>query len=610
MDQDGASQGQPKRTGSPAQPPVEAPGATAAGPDPAASGRPLRYLLRESGEGRVLTCREAPRIEVVVERGLVVPAAQMSQEGPGAIFLDGAGEGGPLLDTERQVYNLDHHEGCVRAFTLATCEQALVLVRKGLDLRGREWTVYANEPDLDTVLAIWVLLNFMRINGDNPEVRRAITPLVRLEGNIDVHGLELKELCGFPEEELAAAFEQLERLRRREVAVKESGRWGEMDVLEYTADLLRAIDELVYTAEEFAGDAEVEELARTELPGGSLAVVCRADSQIYAVEGYLRRLFGERLGIIALQKDPATYTLRQVNPFQPASLERAYEHLNQIDRAAGHRGSGNRWGGSAEIGGSPRKTGTRLTPEELAGALAQAYRRPSWVTRFRGWAWAVATPAGVLALAWLALSGWRRLAPRPEPAAGEETAVFASALALLSLGAWLLAGRRRPGLYGLRRPARLDGLLPLVVAVPAALAGGAWGAAPWSLDPAHLPLPLVIAGTLLLPAAAELLFRGVAHGRLVAEGGLATSHGWLPSAAVVAAAALYTAGSPGIFLAHSTLGELTTAAWHLPVRLAAAFALGLATGVARERSESLLPPLLLHWLAAAAAGLAAGAVWG
>ena len=69
------------------------------------------------------------------------------------------------MDHERQVYNFDHHEGCVRAFTLASCEQTLVMYMKGLDLQGREWNIFANEPDLDTILAIWILLNHSRIGG-------------------------------------------------------------------------------------------------------------------------------------------------------------------------------------------------------------------------------------------------------------------------------------------------------------------------------------------------------------------------------------------------------------------------------------------------------------
>jgi hypothetical protein len=38
----------------------------------------------------------------------------------------------------------------------------------------------------------------MRLNDADPEIRTKVMPLVRLEGAIDAHGLEMQELSGFP----------------------------------------------------------------------------------------------------------------------------------------------------------------------------------------------------------------------------------------------------------------------------------------------------------------------------------------------------------------------------------------------------------------------------
>ena len=313
---------------------------------------------------------------VRVERGLSISGQTLRRSTPGTIYLDGAAQEGPLLDIENHIYNLDHHQGCVRSFTLATCEQAMVVVRKGLDLPGRDWTIYANEPDLDTVLAIWVLLNHIRLNDTSAEIRSRIMPLVRLQGIIDAHGLEMQELCAFPQDFREATFAELEHLRRKEARLKKEGKWLEIDYLDYTAEMLRAIDALVYSSQHFEDLLEVEELARAEIAGQYLAIVCRSSAGIYEVERYLRRLYGKRLGMIILQKSAREYTLRQVNAFLLGGLEGVYERLNSMDSAAGDRDSGNRWGGSAEIGGSPRATGTNLTPEQIAEACAEAVRRP------------------------------------------------------------------------------------------------------------------------------------------------------------------------------------------------------------------------------------------
>src|SRR5574341_2446255 len=212
---------------------------------------PDRYSIRKRGEHRELVCNESPTLAVRIEAGITVPAGAARKAPPGTIFLDGAAEGGPFLDFEKAVLNLDHHEGCLRSLTLATCEQAMVVIRKGLDLQTRDWTICANDPDLDTVLAIWVLLNHMRLNDADPEIRRKVMPLVRLEGVIDAHGLELQEVSGLPQEVQELTFADLERLRGKEAALKKEKRWREIDLLQYTADTLRAIDQMIYSPHHF-----------------------------------------------------------------------------------------------------------------------------------------------------------------------------------------------------------------------------------------------------------------------------------------------------------------------------------------------------------------------
>src|SRR5437762_10574181 len=154
---------------------------------------PGRYRIKQDTTGAVLTCVEAPTVSVRVQRGLTVTAAAARSAAPGSIFLDGAAQGEPFLDPKREVYNLDHHEGCVRSFLLATCEQSMVLIRKGLDLRKRDWTVYANDADLDTVLAIWVLLNHLRLDDRGTATRPRAMPPARLQGVSDGQGRDMQD---------------------------------------------------------------------------------------------------------------------------------------------------------------------------------------------------------------------------------------------------------------------------------------------------------------------------------------------------------------------------------------------------------------------------------
>ena len=274
---------------------------------PAVPDRPRRYQVREGDQGRYLVCLEAPEVEVRIERGLSVPAAAAKKYAAGTIFLDGAAQAEPFLDLERRVYNLDHHEGCVRRFTLSSCEQALVLVLRGLDLREHSWSVLANEPDLDTLLAIWVLTNSLHLREGGAALRESIIPLVRLEGVIDSHGLEMRELCGFREEDLEATFDRLESLRSAEGELKDGGDRAETDLLEYTAAQLQKIDELVYPAGFFDAFEGVEELARERLSDRKIVVVCRSERGIYEIEPELKRLYGKRLGVVVLELSVCFY---------------------------------------------------------------------------------------------------------------------------------------------------------------------------------------------------------------------------------------------------------------------------------------------------------------
>jgi len=558
--------------------------------------QPGRYRVRNEPGGSVLIGIEAPAVRVRIKRGFCLTASAAQTAAPGSIFLDGAAQAGPFMDTRREVYNLDHHEGCVRPFTLATCEQALVLVRTGLDLQKRDWTVYANDPDLDTILAIWVLLNHLRLNDPSGTVYGRVLPLIRLQGIIDAHGLERQDLAGLSPEVHAEMQSWIDALREPELVAKRRGTWAGLDLLRFTADRLRAIDRLVYPENQLEDHEEVEELARTDVGEGKIAIVCRAQIGICEVERELSRLHGKRLGLVALRTDASTYTLRQVDPYLPGSLTEVYERLNLVDPAAGGHSSGNRWGGSAEIGGSPRTSGTRMLPEQIAHAFRRAFSPTGILERLADAAGAILTAMVVLAAA---------LAPTLPSLRPTAPASLASQVALLgaalAAALFFLRGSRAPGQYGLRRPARLDWLTLIPVALLAGVAGGA--CIPAVAATTSGPDAAVLLAVVTLPLFAELLFRGLVHGGLVASFSTQRCGGpWSLSVPAIVSAVLYALG--GLVLQSPAIGVTTSfGAWPL-APLLGALVLGAAAAMARERSESIAASLLLHWLAVAAVLLA------
>lgn len=556
---------------------------------------PNRYAVREREGGCFLACDEAPGVAVSVDRKHAFSEADARRLGERVILLDGAGQFGPLMDDAGNLYNLDHHEGCVRAFTLSTCEQALILVLKGLRLDKGNWTLYANEPDLDTVFAIWVLLNYRRVRNLRPDQRDVILPLLRLEGAIDANGLEIAEYCGLPRPALAAAHERLEQLHGEELDVKRSGVWSQIDLYEYTRDKLLALDHLVYRATDFGDYDSIEEVyGHVEIGSGdNVAVICRDGSGIYEVEKRLKKVWGDRLGLIALEKEKGHYTLRRTAGLSGIALDNAYKKLNLLDPVVDGRPPEKRWGGSDDIGGSPRPEGTGLTPGEIAKILRLSYKEISAWQQLRRLATAMIWVLGLIlgtaaiAYAWQVFRGF----PRSGNGAAAELLLVAS---VLSAGSWLAIRKLSRGwkwLFGWRTPAGVDWLALVPVVLVAAVGGGSW--IPRSVAGSPTSQPLVLSAIVVAAVATELCFRGLLHGAMILENRVQRVRGrWFLSRPVIAAAGLYaviTAGAValGVWIAPPdhlipSFGQWGTAA------VASVFA-GLALGVIRERSLSVWP---------------------
>ena len=565
---------------------------------------PDRYRMQEVNGDLVVQCTDVPNLKVHVHRDLSISASAARKAAPGTIFLDGVARCEPFMDHEKQIYNLDHHEGCVRAFTLASCEQALVLSLKGLDLREREWNIYANEPDLDTILAIWILLNHRRIQGREFANRQRLLTLVRLQGTIDALGLELKEFSGLPPDLRRAMQRLIDHLRREEIRLKKDALWDEINYLDYTAELLHQVDRMIYRPGDFSDFQEIKELARADINGKRIVVAVEADMGIYEIEPILKDMYGDRLGWVVLKKGQKSYTLRQMDIFMPVTLERVYDRLNFIDAAVKYRDQNNHWGGSVEIGGSPRESGTRLSPTEIvmacrdavqdAGMMRQAYR-------FIGTAGLVALIAAVATAgryfwpptAWLA--GIERNHILASPAFGMLLGFILSTI--LSL---VPAAYRRPWQFGLSLPvgkiwwaflplAALGGLVGTALVLPVSA----------DMQPTWGKWVFVL---LIAPIALELLFRSLAHGLLAQSARIGRPKGRLIlSWPLVGSSFLFA----GYFLWQGASGFTPALVLERPLYYLypaiMAFLLGIALGVVRERSQSIIPPIIIHCLAVASA---------
>lgn len=580
------------------------PSAAEDGPfDPGSPARtlPERYAVKESDAQRSLICFEAPNIRIYVEAGVTASASAARKSPPCTIFLDGAARSEPFMDLEKQIYNFDHHEGCVRPFMLSTCEQVLAMILKGMDLRGRDWRVHANEPDLDTVLAIWLILNHVRVQQKDFGALARLCALVRLEGLIDVHGLEMTALSGLPPKTLLKTKKMIDYLRAEEVDLKAKGVWSDNDFLRYTALVLHKVDRIIYKSEELDDLKDVQELARIEIGRNRIAVAVETRLGIYELEPYLDRMYGESLGVVFLKKDHGRYTVRSWDPFMPGDLNDVYRVLNFNDPAVKGRAGGDQWGGSADIGGSPRESGTKLTPPQIVKACREAFQKMGPGRHLAHFIHSLAVTSAIIGAAavcnlYLPSPAW------PGDMAArtfllKTDFIFFAALLIFSSAGLAIFAHRRPWQFGIAAPVGKSWWFAFPFVFFSVLTLGFYF--PYRGMGLIGAVEKVIYLIVAIPLASEILFRSLVHGMAVSAHNIQRPSGrWLFSFPSAAAAALYAVFLASLLLLPDILsrGLQATAAAEC---LLAGFALGLASSFVRERSQSVFPAILFHALSMA-----------
>ena len=573
-------------------------------PEATGTGFPDRYAVKSVGTDRVLTCLEAPNLQVVIKAGLTVTASAARKAPPGTIYLDGVAQTEPFLDHEKKVYNLDHHEGCVRTFTLATCEQALIMCVKGLDLRDREWKIFANEPDLDTIQSIWIILNHQRINNREAVHRRSLFALVRLEGVIDALGLELRELSGLPADLIKKLMRVIDRLRTEELELKKAGEWTQTDFLVYTFGVLRKLDQFLIKLGELDDFKGVEELARIELTNNRIAVVVASDLGIYELEPHLTKLYGNRLGWVALRKGETDYTLRQMDLFMPVNLEDLYQRLNFMDPAVKGRMGVSRWGGSGDIGGSPRDRGTRLSPRAIVSACRDVIEKRSDIRHVKRFLISAACSMLIVIAAIAIGQSWQ-----PAWWFGQETLsegamgpVFGFYTALLVFTMIILGvvASHWPWQFGIMLPTGRDWWRLLPIAILCGFTGAMQ--VPDIIIFTANPVVAWVLALVLIPLSLELLFRSLVHGMMAQLATIQDCEGrWFFSGPTIGSSVLYAAtiGLQMTIMSGDPMATLTS--WTLIKYMVVAAILGIVAGMIRERSHSVLPAWLFHAAAVATA---------
>lgn len=279
---------------------------------------------------------------------------------PFAIALDGYVADCAREDIAGPRANFNHHENCHRSATRATCAQVHLAIRQGLFRLFRadgmpSAHVYANDCDQDVCLA-WTLLRHHHIaqGAMNPLLNR----LVSMEDMLDTTAGAYPYPPDLPAlAELAWVFEPYTQIRL-------SGGLDARDPRRFRAVVEdvegRIMRHIVGQGGSVPVDARYEVLRRER----SFAMVREHGAQ--ARTGMLADGITAFVSVRPRGDGRWTYTAGRMGPYDRFSPLRVVALANE---AEGLAASGDRWGGSDSVAGSPRIAGSGLDPDALAALL-------------------------------------------------------------------------------------------------------------------------------------------------------------------------------------------------------------------------------------------------
>jgi len=288
-------------------------------------------------------------MKIVVERGTTWKLSELPEY---SLALDGAVQGPELLLAEHKI-SCDHHDNCLRLFTSATCKQVLDMLLLGFN--PEPYTVYVNDVDGDTAMAVWLLQNPKRVTES--KVRR----LVEVVAAMDAHG------PAYPtaDEGLCSGFYDYAMAPERDARRQKT--YGTVDLRFLLAHCVEGITALI---DNYAGKLKVQEPDKrtyTTTHVGAGWIMSTSESYIFDLlykdgvnaavayrelpDGSFEYTIGKKSALVDFPLGPhskpgtALYALAQKEPG---------------------------WGGADSIGGAPRHpdgSRSRLTPAEVIAVI-------------------------------------------------------------------------------------------------------------------------------------------------------------------------------------------------------------------------------------------------
>ncbi len=284
----------------------------------------------------------------------------LTQRPPYSIALDGYVHGLSRYSPAGPFANFNHHEGVDRFSTRSTCMQIFFSIKLGLfdafTRNGRRFAhVFVNDADQDVCLSCWLLTNPEK--ADSVSWGDPLAKLIIFEDFMDASA------GAYPfddSDEPDSLFKRQAWIFEPYTAARSARKLHTMTGPDLEA-LITVISERISDFCENRGqslDVKADSAIIGGGPGWKMIVETSAYGRIMVYSSGTSAFVGMR----TRNDGNFTYVLGKMSPYITFPLEKIYEGLN---RAENLTSTHNSWGGSNTIGGSPRQTGSRLSPKEV-----------------------------------------------------------------------------------------------------------------------------------------------------------------------------------------------------------------------------------------------------
>lgn len=298
------------------------------------------------------------QVQLIVQPGVVLSWKDFKKNAPRhSIAIDGYVDHPTIFDENKNLHNFDHHKGVNRLATRATCEQIRKAILVGLFDMYRDETgsilihLFANDCDEDVCLSYFLL--------NNPEWALKVSEpllnkLIFFEDALD------STAGTYPFSKDSEFLREMEWIFMPYKKSRVSGVLDKGNAEDYI-EIIKSVERNILAYLVGKGDRVQKFNTSYDLIGGGTGWSMVVEHGEQARKGIISDGIKKFVSVRERHDGRWSYVIGKISPYcLHFNISDWYSKLNEIENS-----SVGSWGGSDTIGGSPRGSGSSISPKEL-----------------------------------------------------------------------------------------------------------------------------------------------------------------------------------------------------------------------------------------------------